>query len=86
MLASDPDPMVNRTEVVRRMVSVSEALRLPVDTSPVMVDGVCDGWKVVGQSRMLVGLSWLCRVLIAVVVVEVQRNAHIFSPFKIKRI
>lgn len=78
--------MVNRTEVVRRMVSVSEALRLPVDTSPVMVDGVCDGWKVVGQSRMLVGLSWLCRVLIAVVVVEVQRNAHIFSPFKIKRI
>ena len=78
--------MVKRTEVVRRMVSVSEALRLPVDTSPVMVDGVCDGWKVVGQSRMLVGLSWLCRVLIAVVVVEVQRNAHIFSPFKIKRI
>lgn len=78
--------MVNRTEVVRRMVSVSEALRLPVDTSPVMVDGVCDGWKVVGQSRMLVGLSWLCRVLIAVVVVEVQRNAQIFSPFKIKRI
>lgn len=78
--------MVKRTEVVRRMVSVSEALRLPVDTSPVMVDGVCDGWKVVGQSRMLVGLSWLCRVLIAVVVVEVQRNAHIVSPFKIKRI